>query len=182
MLNIQGFTRVEGARKVKPQQYLTQYWTLGVETLSWRCQGGYYRSSISKTGARRLGPHTMRSFYKRHAAMHGCSLPYGQSDIRPGQVKVRQFSLFCEKKANDVPHTHPTRRQSKGWRSRLATETVWLTHTHLVNVYMHTFCTTACILVFLKKKRESLDVGSSRPVQAGQGPDMGKIVLRNVIN
>jgi len=47
-------------------------------------------------------------------ATHGRLLPYSQSDKRPGQVKACQFSLFCEYKVNDVPPTHPTRRQSKG--------------------------------------------------------------------
>ena len=51
---------------------------------------------------------------------------------------MHQFSQVSLNKANDVPPTHPTRWQSKGWRSRLATEIIWLTHTHLVNVYMHT--------------------------------------------
>ena len=59
-------------------------------------------------------PSQQEVILQRHAATHGRPLPYGQSDKRPGQVKLCQFCLSCENKANDIPPTHPTRRQRKG--------------------------------------------------------------------
>jgi len=94
----------------------------------------YYRSSISKAGARRLGPHS-RGSSNKGMPPHMGALCCTASQTK-GQDKSRRTSsaYFHENKANDVPPTHPTRQQSKGRRNRLATETAWLTHTHLVNV------------------------------------------------
>ena len=124
-----------------------------METLNRRCQGCYLRSSISKAGARRLCLHSARRTNSRgqstkQAATHGRSWPYGHPDKRSGPAKERQFSLHVLQEANCVPPSHP-----KGDRARdeEAIQGAWLTH--LFNVCMHVFCTTACILASKKKKK-----------------------------